>query len=75
MGEVRAAQDARRVKGCGISRVLETLDSADRDDLLTALADRNIEHTVIARVLTDRGYNIGRKTVESHRNGGCCRDH
>jgi hypothetical protein len=72
LGEVREAQDAHRGRRpCGISRVLETLDSAEADELREVLADRSIMHTVIASVLQARGFDVHRKTVEAHRNGGC----
>jgi hypothetical protein len=51
--------------------VLETLDSAEADELREVLADRSIMHTVIASVLQARGFDVHRKTVEAHRNGGC----
>lgn len=47
--------------------VLKKLDTADRDDLLKALNDPNISGSVIARVLTKRGFPINRQMVQRFR--------
>jgi hypothetical protein len=72
LGEVRAAQDGHKGRRpCGVHRVLERLDPAEADELREVLADRSIMHTVITTVLQARGFDVHRKTVEAHRNGGC----
>lgn len=66
------AQNADTRRGCGVGRVLTALDHADHADLTAALApDSGISGSVIARVLTARGYNVSGGTVQKHRGGAC----
>lgn len=74
LGEVQEEQARHRVGGtCGIKRVLDSLDPADRDDLIAALALDPAEamHSTIARVLKARGHEVSDHTVRRHRNGEC----
>jgi hypothetical protein len=73
--EVEQDRAAGRIGGiCGIRLVLERLDSADADDLRAVLADPEVMHATIGRVLKARGFNIGRESISNHRNGVCkCR--
>ena len=58
---------------CPIGVALATLEGADRDGLVAALADATITSAAIARVLTKRGYATAKdgKGVASHRSGRC----
>ena len=55
---------------CSVHTVLGTLDDNEREALLAALDNRQIRHTDLARVLSDRGFNVSAVTVSRHRNRG-----
>ncbi len=74
MGELLAElRGAKIVKGppCSIGATLAALDPTDASDLADALADEAIAATVIARVMTARGYKLGNQAVGRHRRGDC----
>lgn len=65
--EIKETKDKTGGKPRQLDLVLEKLGSADRDDLLKALNDPNISCSVIARVLTKRGFPISRQMVQRFR--------
>jgi hypothetical protein len=75
--EVGQVQAERRVGGvCTVKRVLETLEPADRDDLIAVLAKDKSEvmDATIVRVLKARDIHVGRESISNHRAGVCkCR--
>jgi hypothetical protein len=58
---------------CGVKKVLDSLDPADRDDLIAALAmdPGDVMHSTISRVLRARGIELSDQTIGRHRNGVC----
>lgn len=50
-----------------IEIILETLDEADRLDLLAALDDHSLSPTIISRVLKGRGFEVHRSVIQRHR--------
>lgn len=56
---------------CNIAHLLTHLNKADQADLHAALADANIKHTAIIRVLKNRGLPIKPSAVSRHRKGEC----
>jgi len=67
--EIKETKDRIGGKPRQLDLVLKKLDSADRDDLLKALNDSNISCSVIARVLTKRGFPISRQMIQRFRAG------
>ncbi len=59
---------------CSFQALFKELSKADRDDLLTALADMTITSSAISRALVANGHNIKRDTVQRHRRGDCSCD-
>jgi len=59
-----------RVK-CSVWLVLSELSEQDKDDLVAALDNPNIKATVIATVLTNRGYVISDFSVRRHKLKRC----
>jgi hypothetical protein len=55
---------------CSVHTALVSLDDNEREALLAALDNRQIRHTDLARVLSDRGFNVSAVTVSRHRNRG-----
>jgi hypothetical protein len=55
---------------CSLHTALVSLDDNEREALLAALDNRQIRHTDLARVLSDRGFNVSAVTVSRHRNRG-----
>lgn len=73
-GLLAAIQAEASYKGpqCTVKTTLDKLDKADRDDLVAAMADNDIESTKIARVLQQqRGLRISGDTIRRHRKGEC----
>lgn len=56
---------------CGVTKVLETMDKKDADDLLAALNDNTIMATSISRVLQRRGINLKQDAIRRHRKKDC----
>ena len=71
LDECRQEQASRKSSQCRIGAVLEKMDEKDRADLEAALADSNIQHVTIGNVLRQRGYDIGKHSVPTHRRGIC----
>lgn len=57
--------------GCGVPRVLEGLTDSERNAVLTAFADPDVQATAIARWMTSKGWKIGGHTIQRHRRGSC----
>jgi hypothetical protein len=55
---------------CSLHNALVSLDDNEREALMAALDNRQIRHTDLARVLSDRGFNVSAVTVSRHRNRG-----
>jgi hypothetical protein len=55
---------------CSLHNALVSLDDSEREALMAALDNRQIRHTDLARVLSDRGFNVSAVTVSRHRNRG-----
>ena len=56
---------------CSMCRLVGDLPKADRDALLSALADPTFTHAAIARALHAEGFKIAALTVGRHRKGEC----
>ena len=66
--------ESRHVKKgphCTIGLALDKLDPKDRNDLIVALDRPDIQGTVIAKVLTERGLVIRPEAVSRHRRRLC----
>lgn len=57
--------------GCGIVRILETMEPEDRSDLEQALANRSIASSAIDRALRKHGYSVSGNMVRRHRRKDC----
>jgi len=71
LDECRQEQASRKASQCRIRAVLDKMDEKDRADLQAALSDPNIQHITIGNVLRQRGYDIGKHSVPTHRKGIC----
>lgn len=69
--EAFAGQSKRPGMVCGVSRLLDKLPEDDRAVLETVMADEDIAHATISRVLRDEGYDISGLTIGRHRNRTC----
>lgn len=56
---------------CAIHKAFQALTKNDQKDLAAALQDPEIEGTVIARVLRERGIQVSDRAVQRHRRDGC----
>ena len=65
-----AASRPRRAT-CGVTKVLGSLSDADRKVLEAALADPDVTHAAIERVLAAEGIELPQGTVRRHRHGEC----
>ena len=68
--EIRAER-TRSGPSCGVSKVLDALKPADRADLESAIADKVITGSQIARALSKRGQRLAAQTIAKHRRGDC----
>jgi lipoate synthase len=71
LDECRQEQASRKANQCRIRALLSEMDKSDKADLEAALSDMNIQHVTITNVLRQRGYEIGKHTVATHRRGIC----
>ena len=55
---------------CGVSALLDTLDTADRTSLTQAL-DSDMFSTDISRALSTLGHKVGGGTIARHRKQDC----
>lgn len=51
-----------------VDRILQDMTPEDRDDLLRALAMPHIGSRKIARLLTQRGYQVSASSIQDYRN-------
>jgi hypothetical protein len=56
---------------CSICILVTRLDPDDLAAFETAMADRMLPGTAIARALKSEGYDIAGSAVQRHRRGGC----
>lgn len=70
--EVRAlmAESARSPR-CKVGLMLDAMKAAERADLESVLADPTVHRSVIAKVLTARGWQIGESSLTRHTRGVC----
>jgi len=61
------------VKGpkCSICTLLTTLDKADHDALVAAMADSTVTATAIMRALRREGHNVNDSSIRRHARGAC----
>jgi len=59
------------VDGCGVVRLLDTLDKEDRSDLIKALDNTKITGSAIHRALQKNGHEISGNTIRRHRRKDC----
>lgn len=71
LDECRQEQAGRKAVQCRIKSVLDTMDGKDRADLEAALSDPSIQHVTISNVLRNRGFDLGKHSVPTHRRGLC----
>jgi hypothetical protein len=73
LAAIEAATPSGNGALCSVADLLDHLDEADRTDLLTALArpTKQLQSTVIARVLKARSLPISPSAIQRHRRGGC----
>ena len=64
-------ESAAKGPPCGLQPLMDSLSTADRTDLETALADQSIYGSTIAKVLRARGYSLADATLRRHRKGDC----
>lgn len=57
--------------GCTMKHIMDTMTKDDRNDLMAALADPNIQHTAIVRALKNRNFPVKPSAVPRHRKGEC----
>lgn len=69
--QLTAARHIRKGPPCAISVILGRLADSDATSLREALADSDIAHTTIYRVLIDNGFSLSINTVQRHRRGEC----
>lgn len=65
-----AASKPRRAV-CHIVKVLDALDPKKRAVLEAALANDDVTHAGIEKVLTDNGFQVRQGSIARHRRGSC----
>lgn len=71
LDEFRQEQASRKKAQCRISSIIDAMDKDDVAALEAALGDLSIQHITITNVLRQRGYDIGKHSVATHRRGQC----
>jgi hypothetical protein len=66
-----AARPNKGGPSCHLCDVIAQLPKDDRTALTDALNDRRMAATMIAKALTDSGYDVGVASVRRHRRGEC----
>lgn len=56
---------------CSVKRIAETLSKEDKTTLESALYNRGIKASVLARAFAKEKIEISASTITRHRNGGC----
>ena len=59
---------------CTLGQVLDALDDDDEKVVRAAIADENVTHSAIAKVLVANGHTITQGVVGRHRKGDCACD-
>jgi Trk K+ transport system NAD-binding subunit len=66
-----AAPKVRKGPRCTIAKVLERMESTDRDAFIAALNNDELQAPFIARTLTDHGWPMTHTIVARHRRKDC----
>jgi hypothetical protein len=61
-------------KKCIVGNLIATLDADDREELVAAIADPNIQSSKIVIALKRRGYKMSDKSMWKHRRNECACD-
>ena len=61
-------------KKCIVGNLIATLDANDREELVAAIADPNIQSSKIVIALKRRGYKMSDKSMWKHRRNECACD-
>jgi hypothetical protein len=56
---------------CGMAVIINSMAEAEARELQAAMDDESIKGTIIAKVLSERGYSISGHTVSYHRRKAC----
>lgn len=68
---LKAARPNKGGPSCHLCETINELSKDDKQALDDALNDRRMAATMIAKALTDSGYDIGVGSVRRHRRGEC----
>lgn len=73
LSDALEAERGRAKKGpaCQVCSLLDVLDDADRESLLSALVDFSLSGEAISRALLAEGHDIQGQTVQRHRRRRC----
>jgi hypothetical protein len=61
-------------KKCIVGNLIATLDADDREELVAAIADPNIQSSKIVVALNRRGHKVSDKSMWKHRRNECACD-
>jgi hypothetical protein len=68
---LKAARPNKGGPSCHLCETFNELSKDDKQALDDALNDRRMAATMIAKALTDSGYDIGVGSIRRHRRGEC----
>lgn len=68
---LKAARPNKGGPSCHLCETINALSKDDKQALDDALNDRRMAATMIAKALTDSGYDIGVGSIRRHRRGEC----
>jgi hypothetical protein len=68
--DIHAANIGKTGRSCTVGLVINTIGD-EADELKAALKDPTIPSTVIAKVLTGRGFRVSGDVMARHRRGEC----
>lgn len=73
MGLFDEMKEEAVIKGppCSVSLMLQEMTDSDRSEFLMACADLSIPGTIIAKVLSRKGFDIKAESLRRHRKGDC----
>lgn len=74
MDEINSEPRIRSGRPCAVRVAIDGLKGQDRKDLQSAIDDLLIPGSVIARVLSKRGIQIGVNSITRHRRKDCTCD-
>lgn len=69
--DVRGLSHRGAPSGCGIQKLLDTLDKKDADAVLAVLGNHTYTHMAIRQALIRRGHTLSYSVVQRHRIGTC----